>query len=260
MCGRNTKIMQLNHAQKRHFFENGWVQVAGVVPRVMVDEARRAINHSLGQGTHPDDVSRFSAQSYCPELRSTPLITDLYNATPLRALAESAIGEGQINPISGGQIALRFPIVKDPPPAPGPHLDGVHTSNNGVPKGTISNFTALVAVLLSDLTRDDAGNFTVWSGSHRVYEEYFKAKGHDILLGATPKIEVGPPRQIMGKAGDVVLCHYQLGHGITPNVSPDVRYAVFFRLKHRDHDEQKIEVLADIWRHWSGIREVVPAA
>ncbi len=252
--------MQLNFRQKQQFFKNGFVHVEGVVPRVMVDAARRAINNSLGQGLHPDDVSRFSAQSFCPEVQGTPVISDLYNATPLRALAESAIAPDVVRDVGSGQIALRFPTMKDPPSSPHPHLDGVHTATNGVAKGTIASFTALVAVLLSDVEQDGAGNFTVWPGSHLLYRDYFQEHGHDILLGATPKVDLGPPQSILGKAGDVVLCHYQLGHGITPNVSPNVRYAVFFRLKHRDHDAQSIEVLTDIWRHWPGIRETIPEA
>lgn len=253
-------IMQLNFKQKQQIFEDGFVHVPGVVPRVMIEAAQRAINNSLGQGVHPDDIARFSAQSYCPEVQSTPVITDLYNATPLRALAESAIAPDVLKGVGSGQIALRFPTLKDPPPLPRAHLDGVYTPTNGVPKGTIASFTALVAVLLSDLERDDAGNFTVWPGSHHVYRKHFAEHGHGLLLGEKTDVEIGAPKAITGRAGDVILCHYQLGHGITPNVSPDVRYAVFFRLKHHDHEAQSIEVLTDIWRHWPGIREAIPEA
>jgi hypothetical protein len=56
-----------------------------------------------------------------------------------------------------------------------------------------------------------------------------------------------------------VLCHYLPAHGVTPNVSPnvspDMRYAIFFRIKVPGHDEQRNDLLWDIWREWPGIRE-----
>src|SRR5688572_23045937 len=108
--------MELSHAQKLAFIEHGYVHVPGVVPRVMVDAALRAINHSVGEGMNVADMTRFRAQSYCPEVQRSPVITDLVNRTPALQLAESVIGTGQIAPVTGGQIALRFPTMQDPPP------------------------------------------------------------------------------------------------------------------------------------------------
>ena len=94
---------------------------------------------------------RFRAQTYCPQITRAPSINGLLNATPAWSLAESAIGEGRIQPTDYGQIALRFPSLQDPPGAPRPHIDGMYSPTNGVEKGTIGNFTALVAVFLSDV-------------------------------------------------------------------------------------------------------------
>jgi hypothetical protein len=68
--------------------------------------------------------------------------------------------------IKGGQIALRFPSLQDPPKEPRPHIDGMYSPTNGVKKGTINSFTGLVGVLLSDLPDENRGNFTVWTGTH----------------------------------------------------------------------------------------------
>ena len=38
----------LTQLQKQEFYRNGFTKVAGVVPRLMVDAARQAINHSIG--------------------------------------------------------------------------------------------------------------------------------------------------------------------------------------------------------------------
>jgi hypothetical protein len=243
--------------QKRHFAEHGFVHVPGVVPRIMVDRALQAINHSLGEGMDPAEITRFRARSYCPELQGTPPITDLLNRTPAFALAESLVGEGNIAPVSSGQIALRFPTMQDPPPLPNPHLDGMHTPTNGVPAGEILSFTLLLGVMLSDLDRPFAGNLAVWPGTHRIYEHYFRERGPQSLLQGMPDVPIPPPVQLTGRAGDVVLCHYQLAHGISPNVSPHVRYAIYFRLHHVAHATQKWEAMTNIWLEWDGLCPVL---
>jgi hypothetical protein len=41
--------MRLTVPQRKSFIENGYIHLPGVVPPIMVREARRAINHSLGE-------------------------------------------------------------------------------------------------------------------------------------------------------------------------------------------------------------------
>ena len=38
----------LSRKQKLEFYENGYISIPGVVPQLMVDAARQAINHSIG--------------------------------------------------------------------------------------------------------------------------------------------------------------------------------------------------------------------
>lgn len=247
--------MQLSHTQKRAIYEQGYVHLPGVVPQVMVDAALRAINAALGQGIDPAQVPIFQSRSFCPELQREPVITDLINKTPALALAESAIGAGQIKPVSGGQIALRFPSLADPPPLPRPHLDGMHSPNNGVPEGTIRNFTMLLGVALSDVTGPFAGNLTLWPGTHHLYESYFRVHGPLALLRGMPPVELPAAQQMLVRAGDVILCHYQLAHGVAANVSPHPRYAIYFRLHHVDHELHGHDTMVDIWREWGGMRD-----
>lgn len=249
--------MKLSYQQKREIYENGFVKVPGVVPRVMVEEAVKAINHSVGQGMDAEQMVKYRAQSFCPELQGSPVITNLLNKTPAFELAESAIGEGKLRPAGGGQIALRYPSLNDPPPAPRPHLDGMYSPTNGVPQGTIQNFTMLLGVFLSDVTGPYSGNFTVWPGTHHLYEAYFREHGPESLLNGMPQVQLPPPLQITAQAGDIALVHYELAHAAAVNVSPYPRFAIFFRLNHMNHSDQKWEAMKDIWLEWDGIREVI---
>jgi hypothetical protein len=249
--------MKLSFEQKQAMLEKGFIHVPGVIPRLMTDEAMRHINHSIGEGMNPADIPIMRAQSFCPELQGKPVITDLFNRTPVKALVEDLIGEGTANPVNSGQIALRFPTLQDPPTRHGGHLDGMYSPNNGVNEGTISNFTMLVGVYLSPVLKADAGNFTVWPGTHRLYEQYFQEHGPESLLSGMPPVELPEPVQTTGEPGDVFLVHYQLAHGVAPNVSPFPRYAIFFRVKHIDHDKDWRTPMTDIWHHWPGIRSIL---
>lgn len=252
--------MQLTYAQKQEFYQNGYVKIPGVIPQVMIDAAVRAINASVGQGIDPAQVPIYQVRSFCPELQREPVITDLLNKTPALALAESMIGVGKIQPVSAGQIALRFPTLQDPPSPPRPHLDGMHTPTNGVPAGTIRNFTMLLGVALSDVTMPYAGNLTVWPGTHHLYEKYFREKGSAALLDGMPPVKIPEPVQLLAKAGDIIMAHYELAHGVAQNVSPHPRFAIYFRLYHVDHDRHGHETMADIWREWEGMTSIVQAA
>lgn len=249
--------MQLTYVQKQEFYQNGYVKIPGVIPQIMIDAAVRAINASVGQGIDPAQVPIYQARSFCPELQREPVITDLFNKTPALALAESMIGVGKIQPVGAGQIALRFPVLQDPPSPPRPHLDGMYTPTNGVPAGTIRNFTMLFGVALSDVTMPYAGNLTVWPGTHHIYEQYFREHGPEALLNGMPPVTIPEPVQLLAKAGDVILAHYELAHGVAQNVSPHPRYAIYFRLYHVDHDQHGHATMADIWREWEGMQEIV---
>ena len=252
--------MELTPVQRRALLEEGYVVLPGAIPRARVEAALHAINRSLGeQGLAPDKLTQYRSQSYCPELQGSEAISGLYNDTPLRDVAESLIGPGKVRPVRGGQVALRFPNT-DAPRAPGAHIDGMYSPTNGVKQGTIANFTALAGVFLSDLPTADAGNFSVWPGSHLLHEAYFRDHGPQALLEGMPKVTMPQPRQITAHAGDAVICHYLLGHGVAGNTSPHTRYAIFFRLTHTEHDGSKWESMTDAWLEWAGLRgQAAPA-
>jgi hypothetical protein len=251
-------MLQLSYAQKRQFFEEGFLVVRGAIPDVLVKSARKRINHSMGaEGVDPERLAKFKTLSFCPEVQQSEEIVNLVMRTPVWDYAQSFVGEDTMNPITGGQIALRFPTFLDPPPPARPHLDGMYAPGNGVPEGTIQNFTMLVGVLLSDLPEQNAGNFTVWPRTHRQFEEYYREHTPEDLLKGMPGVEMPEPHQITGKAGDVVFVHYQTAHTAMYNLSDSIRYAIFFRLYRKEHGLFCRECMLDIWKEWDGMREIV---
>jgi hypothetical protein len=248
----------LTGSQIESFYEEGYVQISGAVPKLMVDAARRAINHSIGAvGQSSDDLDNFRTGAYCDELKNSSTMTDLFNRTPVMAAAEQLIGEGKVLPVKGVQMAMRFPVsLDDDVSEPRGHLDGMGNGKNGMAKGVYRRgFTAFAVVYLADVPAPNHGNFTVWPRTHRFFEDYFEANGTEVLENGTPKVEFPrPPVQIVGKAGDAVIAHHQIMHTGGPNASPDIRYAVITRLRHVDCEKNGNEVYTDIWREWDGVR------
>jgi ectoine hydroxylase-related dioxygenase (phytanoyl-CoA dioxygenase family) len=136
---------------------------------------------------------------------------------------------------------------------PEPHIDGIPTGLNGLTGDKICNFTALVGVFLTTTPSTFAGNFTVWPGSHLVYEKYFRERGPGSMREGMPTAEPGQPVQLICNAGDAVFCHYQLGHTAVVNTSDVDRVAIYFRIWLRnigDIEERRWQLLTDIWQGW----------
>jgi ectoine hydroxylase-related dioxygenase (phytanoyl-CoA dioxygenase family) len=251
--------MELSYLQKKELFENGFVKISGAVSELLVNEALKAINHSLGEGIPEEKLKSFRSTSFCPEVKPTPAITDLFYKSQVQELVGSVIDADQIHPITHGQVALRFPANDNKPKSPNPHIDGMYSPNNGVKEGEIENFTALVSVLLSDLNSENAGNFTVWPKTHHQIEKYFQEHGAETLIHGFPPIDLPEPVQLTGKAGDVFIVHYNLAHAVGYNISPNVRYATFYRIKHIDINKSNWQQsMMNNWKHWPGMQEFLP--
>lgn len=249
--------MKLSEAQARFFRESGYLQIPEMVDRQLIVRARRAINISVGQGMDKAEMPRLRVRSFCPELREAPALMDLLLESGIWQLGQSLLGHGQVRPGSQGaaQINLRFPVERGPQIPLEPHLDGMASKSNSVPAGQLHSFTALIGVMLNDMPYTDAGNFAVWPGSHLLNETYLRQAGPKSLLEGMPDVALGEPVQITGRTGDVVLSHYLLSHGTASNWSSEIRYMVFFRLTHIDHDRHKWTSLTNLWLQWPGLRE-----
>lgn len=245
----------LTEGQKRQFVENGFLHVPGVVPPRLLARARRAINHSLGSGIDRDDLVRFNNQTFCAELREDPRLLRLATTPAVWAHVRALLGDRRVAKPGQCQIALRFPLPEGTPrKLGGAHIDGYHTPHNGVPDdGVVRNFTVLLGVMLSDVHEAFSGNFTVWPGTHRRMERYFRDQGVNSLDGGsvdTLGLRLPKPVAVTGNAGDIVLAHYQVAHTASPNLSGDIRYMCFFRLQVRGLANHRVESMLDIWRDW----------
>ena len=227
----------------------GYAHFAGITPEPLVKSARKAIELDLTRNYAPERQVEYDNQSYCPDLRSTAPIMNLLTESPVIKVLDEVFGLEKID-WDNGQIAIRRAHNVPKPTPPVPHIDGFSSGSNGLDEGRIYNHTATVGVFLTPTTNEFAGNFTVWPGSHYIYERYFRERGSRAISEPPPAPEIGQPVQLMCGVGDVVLAHYQLGHNAAVNTSDFDRIAVFFRIWIRGIELDRWHYLTNIWEGW----------
>lgn len=227
----------------------GYAQFPGLVDGTRVAGARVAIDRDLRENYDSSRQGEYEGVSYCPALRGSRSIMDLLEATAASDILNEALGLDSVA-WDGGQIAIRKAHNVGSAIPPEPHIDGFPNDANGLERGKIYNHTALVGVFLTPVAREFAGNFTVWPGSHEAYEGYFRRRGPQAMNESMPTLDLGEAVQPRCGVGDVVLCHYALGHTAAGNTSDQDRIAIYFRVWLRDIEGKRWEYLTNMWGGW----------
>lgn len=227
----------------------GFAQFPGVTPEPLVRAAREAIETDLSINYDPERKTEYDSRSFCPDLKGTPPIMNLLVQSPVHKMLDDIFELEKIG-WDGGQIAIRQAHNVPEPVPPVPHIDGFASGANGLDEGKIYNHTVLVGVFLTPVRSEFAGNFTVWPGSHYVYENYFRQRGPRAMSEPTPTPDIGEPVQLMCDVGDIVLAHYQLGHSAAVNTADIDRIAIYFRVWLRSMESDRWHYLTNIWDGW----------
>ena len=235
---------------QKHLRTKGYAHFRAVTPEALVKSAREAIELDLRSNYEPERQLEYDSRSFSPDLRGTPPIMNLLVESPIYKILDELFGLDQIG-WDNGQIAIRRAHNVPHPIPPVAHIDGFASGTNGLDEGKIYNHTVTVGVFLTPTRNAFAGNFTVWPGSHHVYERYFRERGPRSMSEPMPTPEIGEPVQLMCEVGDVVLAHYQLGHNAAVNTSDFDRIAIFFRIWLRAMESNRWHYLTNIWDGWN---------
>ena len=104
--------------------------------------------------------------------------------------------------------------------------------------------------MLQDAEEDYMGNLTVYPGSHFQLQNYFRVYGFEDLytkgVQGLPQLDFNSTRpvQIHARAGDAIILNYSTAHNIAPNISPFIRYTVYFRVTTLNGFQQRRTALA----------------
>lgn len=161
------------------------------VPRHLVDAVRRRLFLELRRcGVTAEDVAEWSRGSWWPSLRSDPTILAVQDD-----LSRRHVGEGDV--WAEPQILIRLPD-EDGTALGGSHVDTLP------PWADELRYKWIFGVECTDTPRR--------GGQTLVYPD------------------AGPPAYVTLRAGDALRMDPTLQHSGSPNLSPDPRIALFFRL------------------------------
>ena len=290
-AAKHTALSKLTSAFCTAFRNDGFCKLGGLVPLDIVLTARGEINRQLGDGSKTSDA--FKAKTFA----SHPAILSLVRDSAVPAILAELLGgheDWYRQRLDSGQLALRFPGDLCPPGSKlgtqvsisAAHFEGIRKGwhIDGCPSdylpgvtdhfGTIHNFNVLIGVLLSD-TFDKgpmAGELVCYPGSHIALSKYFERNrdvlekrrvegGEHLPRAQTDALFDRPVAHCTGKAGDVFLMNYMTAHLIAPNMSADIRYAVYFRVSGPAFEETKaptggnVSAMLDPWGTWAGLHQ-----
>jgi hypothetical protein len=262
MSAAAPQTMALSRSQRQAFMRNGFLLLRDAVPMRLVNAARRRVNHELGVPGRMIDGGVEGAAKLAGNTSNSEEVRRLFHHSDVAKYVDALLGAGNVEPPSGAQIALRFPELGDPRDPLGSewHTDGMR-------QGKLHPFTLLVGVALSDATEPLAGNLTVFPESHRTLQRLLTADGKlrgysdecfkaDSVWGEGTLPDMGTPVQLLMGKGDVVLAHPNLAHRGGLNFSPDIRYQIYFRIKHKQFDARLSDSTNDLWADLDGLHDL----
>lgn len=249
----------LSESQQRSFMRNGYLQIRGAVALPLANAALRRINHDLGIPGSMIDGGVEGSVKLAGNTSNSDAILDLYYLSDACKYVEALVGAGQVVPPQGAQIALRFPELGEPRDPLGTewHTDGMR-------QGRLHPFTLLAGIALSNVPEPLCGNLTVFPESHVSLQSRLAADGKlhghddecykaDSVWGDGTLPDLGTSVQLLAARGDLVLAHPNLAHRGGLNFSPDIRYQVYFRIKHKRLDELQEQCSTDLWADLQGL-------
>lgn len=82
--------------------------------------------------------------------------------------------------------------------------------------------------------------------------------GHMVFGGRKHKPDIGDPMRVLLRAGDAVLAHQRLGHNGGINVHDEVRKNLYYRVKHKQHDDNLPALLSgSVFTEFEGLQHLL---
>jgi hypothetical protein len=239
----------LGRQQMQVFVEHGYVVVPQIIPHDLIIAARQEIQAHITREP-PPAAHRGPYFYFVTGALPEPLTALLFDSSAISA-AQSLIAPGRFEALDHVQISLNIPHWNHRPG--GPHIDGLTPPELDGRPGT---FTLLAGIFLTDQINEGSGNLWVWPGSHRRAAAYFRQHGPDKLRSSAPypPVELPTPHQVLGRAGDMLLAHYLLGHNMGGNTSATMREVVYFRLRRENHRGRWHDIVQDVLTEFDPVR------
>jgi ectoine hydroxylase-related dioxygenase (phytanoyl-CoA dioxygenase family) len=249
-------VFLVSDEQLQQFVESGYLVVPNVVAASDVVALNAEVDRLVAEA--PPPAGHVGNHFYWQRPATSPsLFGVLEGPRGILRLARDLVGDDGVDlAFEQAQVALNIPPYHHRPGRP--HIDG-YQPGQFVP----DTFTLLACLLLNDQLSENGGNLWVWPGTHKTHADFFASRGPQAFAEAAgcPDIELPEPIQIRGRAGDVLLAHYLLGHNIGGNYESNrTRRSLYWRLRTPGHMDRWVECLADPWADYPKLRQALDTA
>lgn len=247
--------MRLSDGDLRAFAADGYLVIADVVAEPLLAAADAEIDHLI-ESVVPDQGDQGPGPNlWFPSVNRLPRCDEVLRRSGALDIADELVTPHHLDHrFDHIQVATTMPPYPHLPG--GPHIDG-HAPGQDPP----ASFTMLAGILLTDQTTPQSGNLWVWPGSHLHHSRLFHERGTKVLLEngghstlLDPPLELGPPVEITGQRGDLLLAHFLLGHNKGGNLAKHVRRTIYYRLSVQDHPTRWESTFLDPWTEYPKIR------
>ena len=246
--------MHLSADDLRRFERDGYIVVPDVVPEALLAAADAEID-GLIESMNPHEGDRGPGPNlWFPPVARLPRCDDVLRLSPALGIADELVAPHHLeHRFDHIQVATTVPPHRHIPG--GPHIDG-HAPGQDPPE----SFTMLAGVFLTDQTAHQTGNLWVWPGSHLAHSRLFHERGSKVLLLTgghstllNPPLTLGPPTEVTGRRGDLLLAHFLLGHNKGGNLASHVRRTIYYRLAVSGHPARWEQTFLEPWTEYGPV-------
>ncbi|MFK0239015.1 phytanoyl-CoA dioxygenase family protein [Streptomyces vinaceus] len=244
--------MLVTDDERARFRRDGMFVRRGLAADAHTGPARDLITTWFAKDYDPDRLTEYTQRTFAPEHGRHPALLDLYTATGAADIARELLTDPA--PITTTQVQIRIPT--DQPAAAQPektmHVDGV-----GCPHlypAELRTFSLLVGVVLSPITRPDAGALHYVPGGHLTMSRWFAtAWARGITDQVPPDIDTTDGVPLLADIGDVLFMHHLVPHAVGTNHTTTPRLMAYFRVSHTQHATRRLDALRDPWLDYPAI-------
>ena len=261
-CLNNHQPIQkeLTKQQQNQFMTDGYCILSQVIPSNLTLEAIKSINYALSQAIvenkYPNGYMNTTMRPTGNKKLFQVTVPEIMNLlVPLLPYCNNLLGKDSFTVPTEAQLALRFPM-QGQPPTTNILEDMTEWHVDDIFDAPLPPFSLLVGIPLNDWKEPWSGNFTLYSGSHHTLNhiilDNYQSFVDNYKFLKHPKLP--NPIQIIVNVNDAFFVHPLVAHQAAPNYSPNIRYAIFFRLEMRNKLILQRRILHDIWSEFPGLR------
>jgi Phytanoyl-CoA dioxygenase (PhyH) len=247
-------LTKLTVAHRNEFIKAGVLIRKSCVPLSMLEIIRNKINNWFQYSFDASRINEYTQTTFAPDLRSDESLLAIFNQSALKELASLLLSPARLQSVATGQVQIRLPDSEFPlQPEKSMHVDGVSCPH--LDPAELRTFTLLVGVIVTPVELSEAGALRYLPGAHHKMAKWFREEWTPASTDQVPKL-VGAMEGIpfTGSPGDAIIMHHLIPHSVGINQTPTPRVMVYFRVKHEDHDRQKVAALKDPWLEFPGLR------